>query len=71
VANPVGAIASAAMLLRDGLRLQDEAAAVEEAIAGVLQSGPRTQDLASSGAASCSQVGQAIARSITSIRASA
>ncbi len=71
VANPVGAIASAAMLLRDGLRLHDEAAAVEEAIAGVLQSGPKTQDLASSGAASCSQVGQAIARSISSIRASA
>jgi 3-isopropylmalate dehydrogenase len=71
VANPVGAIASAAMLLRDGLRLHEEASAVEEAIAGVLQNGPKTQDLAASGAASCSQVGQAIARSISSIRASA
>ena len=60
-ANPVGAIASAAMLLRDGLRLHDEAAAVETAIADVLANGPKTQDLVSEGAARCSEVGRAIA----------
>jgi 3-isopropylmalate dehydrogenase len=70
VANPIGAIASAAMLLRDGLRLHDEAAAVESAIAEVLAHGPKTQDLVSSGAARCSEVGGAIARTIESQRAS-
>ena len=71
VANPVGAIASAAMLLRDGLRLHEEANAVEAAIAEVLAHGPKTQDLVASGAARCSDVGQAIAASVASLRASA
>ncbi len=70
VANPVGAIASAAMLLRDGLRLADEAAAVEAAIAQVLVRGPKTRDLVSTGAARCSEVGQAIAGRIASVSAS-
>ncbi|HUM03326.1 MAG TPA: 3-isopropylmalate dehydrogenase [Thermoanaerobaculia bacterium] len=46
VANPVGAIASAAMLLRHGLSLPAEAAAVERAIEAALASGARTADLA-------------------------
>jgi 3-isopropylmalate dehydrogenase len=70
VANPVGAIASAAMLLRDGLRLHDEAAAVETAIAEVLAHGPKTQDLVSSGAGRCSEVGRAIAAAIRPSRSS-
>ena len=70
MANPVGAIASAAMLLRDGLRLHEEAAAVEAAIADVLAHGPKTQDLASSGAARCSEVGRAIAAAIRPSRSS-
>jgi 3-isopropylmalate dehydrogenase len=45
VANPIGAIASAAMLLRHALRLDQEARAVETAIERVLDSGYRTADI--------------------------
>lgn len=45
VANPIGAIATVAMLLRHGLGLPDAAAAVDEAIASALENGARTQDL--------------------------
>src|SRR5829696_1408360 len=53
IANPVGTIASAAMLLRYSLKLEKEAAAIEHAIESVLASGARTADLAA-GAASLS-----------------
>ena len=46
VANPIGAIASAAMLLRYGLALAEPAAAVEGAIAAALEQGARTRDIA-------------------------
>ncbi|HEX9346501.1 MAG TPA: 3-isopropylmalate dehydrogenase [Gemmatimonadales bacterium] len=46
VANPIGAIATVAMLLRHGLRQQEAAAAVDEAVAAALDAGARTQDLA-------------------------
>ena len=46
IANPIGAIGSAAMLLRHALRLEKEAAAVETAIGAVLKAGHRTADLA-------------------------
>jgi len=46
-ANPVGAIASAAMLLSDGLGLHEEAAAVTAAIEHALSSGLRTADIMS------------------------
>jgi 3-isopropylmalate dehydrogenase len=49
VANPVGAIASAAMLLSDGLGLTKEGAAVIHAIEQVLSAGLRTADLAAAG----------------------
>ncbi|HEY7480710.1 MAG TPA: 3-isopropylmalate dehydrogenase [Gemmatimonadales bacterium] len=49
VANPIGAIASAAMLLRYGLRLPEAAAAVDQAIAAVLAAGARTEDIARPG----------------------
>ena len=49
VANPIGAIATAALLLRQGLQLPDAAGAVEEAIAAALDAGARTQDLARPG----------------------
>jgi 3-isopropylmalate dehydrogenase len=49
VANPIGAIATAAMLLEDGLSLQEEAAAVRAAIEAVLEKGARTADLAPRG----------------------
>lgn len=46
IANPLGAILSAAMLLRHSLRLEKEAACVEGAVATVLAQGARTADLA-------------------------
>jgi len=45
LANPLGAIASAAMLLRHSAGMAQEAAALEEAISHVLQAGHRTADL--------------------------
>jgi len=49
VANPCGAIASAAMLLRHSLGLKDEADAVETAIAKTIAAGCRTADIAVDG----------------------
>lgn len=49
VANPLAAILSAAMLLRHSLKLEAEAAAVERAVAAVLQEGYRTRDIAEGG----------------------
>jgi len=46
VANPIGAICSAAMLLSDGLDLRDEGAAMISAVEAVLADGLRTPDLA-------------------------
>ncbi len=47
-ANPLGAILSAAMLLRYSLGLAEEAAAVESAVLWVLEEGYRSVDLATS-----------------------
>ena len=49
IANPVGTIASAAMLLRYSLNLEAEASSIEKAIERVLASGARTADLAAGG----------------------
>jgi len=46
IANPLGAIASAAMLLRHGLGLLEPAAAIDRAIEAVLAEGYRTRDIA-------------------------
>lgn len=54
IANPIGAILSAAMLLRHSLGLAREASALEEAVSGVLSAGHRTIDLASPGEPACS-----------------
>jgi len=51
IANPVGAIASAAMLLADGLGLREEAALITRAIEATLAAGARTADIAAPGAA--------------------
>lgn len=51
IANPYGAIASAAMLLRHSLGLEREAAALEQAVAGAIEAGVRTADIAPAGAA--------------------
>jgi 3-isopropylmalate dehydrogenase len=50
VANPIGAIASAAMLLRHGLGHPEAAGAVEGAIGEALAAGHRTRDIAEAGA---------------------
>src|SRR5436190_4213011 len=49
VANPIGAIASVAMLLRYGLRSPEAADAVDQAIGAVLDAGARTKDIAAPG----------------------
>jgi 3-isopropylmalate dehydrogenase len=46
IANPLGAILSAAMLLRHSLGLEQEAASIEDAVSVVLSEGARTSDLA-------------------------
>jgi len=49
VANPLGAIASAALLLRYGLELREAADLVDAAIDAVLSAGVRTRDIARAG----------------------
>jgi 3-isopropylmalate dehydrogenase len=50
IANPFGAILSAAMLLRHSLSLEAEAAAVEDAVSGALAAGIWTADMTGPGA---------------------
>jgi len=54
VANPLGAIASAAMLLRYTAKNDAAASAIEKAINWVLEKGHRTADIASVGSRTCS-----------------
>jgi 3-isopropylmalate dehydrogenase len=49
IANPCAAIASAALLLRHSLELDEEAADVEAAIAAAISGGARTADIAADG----------------------
>jgi 3-isopropylmalate dehydrogenase len=49
IANPLGAILSAAMLLRYSFQLESEAAGIETAISAVLDRGYRTVDLVTPG----------------------
>lgn len=62
IANPAGAILSAALLLRHSLGLDAEAVAVEKAVAQVLADGVRTPDIAVPGTApaSTADVGAAV-----------
>jgi 3-isopropylmalate dehydrogenase len=65
IANPVGTILSAALLLRHSLGLEREALAVEQAVAASLTQGLRTADIAGSGASiSTEAAGAAITASI-------
>ena len=67
-ANPIGAILTAAMLLRYSAGLEAEATAVENAVEDVLAEGLRTADIArGSGAANASttEVGDAVLRALT------
>lgn len=59
VANPLGTILSAALMLRYSFRLEEEARAVEEAVREVVREGVRTPDLG--GRARTEDVGVAVA----------
>src|SRR5437762_13817448 len=56
IANPIGAIATVALLLRHGLRLAAAAEAVDDAIAAALDAGARTRDIALPGEATVGTV---------------
>ena len=66
VANPIGAILSAAMLLRYALGLDDDARAIEEAVGAVLRGPARTADIAAGQApAGTREVAAAVAAHIS------
>lgn len=69
-ANPLGAILSAAMLLRHTARLEQEARDVEEAVRAVLDAGHRTPDIAGDAGianATTSLAGSLVADAVTEI----
>ncbi len=67
VANPIGTIASVALLLRYSAKAPDQAAAIERAIERTLTDGCRTQDIAEPGRPplACSAMAQEIAKRVT------
>ena len=67
IANPAGAILSAALLLRHSLGLHDEAAAIERAVSDAITAGTRTADCVASGRRSCttSEFGDAVVEMLT------
>jgi 3-isopropylmalate dehydrogenase len=70
VANPLGAIATAAMLLRHTAGLEHEAADIEAAIGSVLDNGYRTRDIARGAGRhliSTSEMGQLVAEAIAEL----
>jgi 3-isopropylmalate dehydrogenase len=65
-ANPLGTIASLAMLLEHSLQLPTEAAAVEQAIAATLLAGDRTADLiGDTPPLGCREMGRRVAARVT------
>ncbi|HEY5348151.1 MAG TPA: 3-isopropylmalate dehydrogenase [Candidatus Lustribacter sp.] len=69
LANPIGAILSAALLARYSLGDESGAAAIERAVAETLVSGPRTRDLDRDGGASTDAVASAIVERISAVAA--
>jgi 3-isopropylmalate dehydrogenase len=68
IANPFGAIASAAMLLRYAAKLDREANAIEQAIRTVLKAGHRTPDInprSEGKLATTSEIGQLVLKAVT------
>jgi 3-isopropylmalate dehydrogenase len=63
IANPLGAVLSAAMLLRHSFNLETEAATIESAVREILAEGRRTRDLAGKGESSLStsEMGELVA----------
>ncbi|KAF7332265.1 3-isopropylmalate dehydrogenase [Mycena kentingensis (nom. inval.)] len=62
IANPVGTILSAAMLLRYSLGLEKQAKAIEDAVRQVLDSGVRTKDLG--GQALSAEIGDLVVKEL-------
>ncbi|KAI9764017.1 MAG: 3-isopropylmalate dehydrogenase [Candelina submexicana] len=65
VVNPVAAILSVAMLLKNSLNLPDESKAVEEAVRRTIDKGIRTGDIG--GSANTREVGDAVAKELSTI----
>ncbi|HEX9414495.1 MAG TPA: 3-isopropylmalate dehydrogenase [Ktedonobacterales bacterium] len=65
-ANPLGAILSAALLLRHSLSLEPEATAIEKAVQAVIRAGYRTTDIATPGGTTISTaaMGERVAQAI-------
>jgi len=66
LANPLGTVLSAAMLLRFSLEAEDAARAVEDGVAHALESGLRTRDIEEEGCriVGCREMGRAVCRHI-------
>lgn len=62
IANPIGTILSAALLLRHSLKLEAEARQIESAVAAAIAAGARTADIAERGVAALNtrQMGDAV-----------
>ena len=71
IANPLGAIASAAMLLRYGLRQPEAAEAVDRAVRAAIGAGARTPDLAGPGESTLGtrEIGERVAELVRAGRA--
>ena len=70
IANPCGAIASAAMMLRHSAQLEQEASDIELAIDHVLEAGYRTPDIAAGTngyLATTSEIGELVCQAVTEI----
>jgi len=70
IANPFGAIASAAMLLRYSAQLEQDAKDIEAAIQLVLENGYRTPDIAVRGSgqvATTSEIGQLVSEAVAEV----
>lgn len=69
IANPLGAIASAAMLLRHTMHLEDEPSDIEAAIENVLDAGYRTRDIAGDADrfVSTTEMGQRVTESLAEV----
>ena len=70
IANPIGMILAAAMMLRYSLDMPAEADAVEQAVSAVLERGLRTGDISEPccTAVGCAAMGQAIAAAVAKTR---
>src|SRR5271168_1559850 len=73
IANPLGAILSAALLLRHSFELEQEAACIENAVSAVLNQGSRTADLVRAGQTltPTSEMGRQVVKAVKELAAEA